>query len=385
MVPFMRSRILSIAFALSLACTSGMFASAVSPLGFTPLDRFILAQMQWAHIPGLSAVIVKDGRIVWQGAYGFRDSAKKHPVTPDSLFELASVSKTVLAVAVLQLVEQGKLALDGDVSAALPFRVRNPNFPDRPITLRMLLAHVSGIMDNWPVIKAHSVENADAPVSLSDWFRGYLTAGGAWYSREANFSRNPPGRAFTYSNQAAALSALAVEGTSGERFDRYCQAHIFAPLGMPETSYRLAELDPSHIAMPQAWDRGSFVELGHHGFPDYPAGTLRTSAPQLAHFLLMVMNGGAYRGVRLLATTTVRQMLMPQYPWLDPSIGLLWFSIRQEGDLLIGYEGEDPGVNTLMYFRPKDGVGVIVLANGASRFPAVFSVAVRLFEEAGHL
>lgn len=192
MVPFMRSRILRLVFALCLAGTSGMSASAASPIGSTPLDRFILAQMQWSHIPGLSAVVVKNGAIVWRGAYGFRDAAEKHPVTPDTLFELASVSKTVLAVAVFQLVEQGKLALDGDVSAALPFRVRNPNFPDQPITLRMLLGHVSGIVDNWPVIKAHSVENADATVSLRDWFRGYLTAGGAWYSKDANFSRKPP-------------------------------------------------------------------------------------------------------------------------------------------------------------------------------------------------
>ena len=72
-------------------------------------------------------------------------------------------------------------------------------------------------------------------------------------------------------------------------------------------------------------------------------------------------------------------MLTPQYPWLDPSIDVLWFNLWQRGDLLIGIEGEDPGVNTLMYFRPKDGVGVILLANGASRFPAIFSVIVRLF------
>ena len=294
MLPFTRSRILGLAFALCLAGTAGMSASAAPPIGATSLDRFILAQMRWSHIPGLSAVVVKNGAIVWRGAYGFRDAAKKHPVTPDTLFELASVSKTVLAVAVLQLVEQGKLGLDGDVSGALPFRVRNPNFPDRTITLRMLLGHVSGIVDNWPVIKVHSVENADAPVSLRDWFSGYLTPEGAWYSKEANFSRNPPGTAFTYSNQAAALSALAVEGASGEPFDRYCRDHIFAPLDMTETSYRLAELDPAHIAMPQVWQGGRFVELGHHGFPDYPAGTLRTSAPQLAHFLLMVMNGGEY-------------------------------------------------------------------------------------------
>jgi CubicO group peptidase (beta-lactamase class C family) len=84
-----------------------------------------------------------------------------------------------------------------------------------PITLRMLPGHVSGIVDNWPVIKAHSVENADAPVSLRDWFSGYLTSDGAWYSKKGTFARTVPGTAFMYSNQAAALSALAVDGVSG--------------------------------------------------------------------------------------------------------------------------------------------------------------------------
>ena len=381
----MRSRTHCLVFALCVVCASGMPASAIPPIGPSPLDRFILTQMQLSHTPGLSAVIVKDGAIAWQGAYGFRDAAATQPVTPDTLFELASLSKTVLAVTILQLVEQGRLALDSDVSVALPFKVRNPNFPDQPITLRMLLGHVSGIVDNWPVIKAHSVENADAPVSLRDWFIGYLTSGGTWYSKEANFARNAPGTAFTYSNQAAALGALAVEVASGEPFDRYCREHIFTPLGMSETSYRLADLDLSHIAIPQAWYGGGFVELGHQGFPDYPAGTLRTSAPQLARFLLMVLNCGEYLGVRLLAPAMVRQMLTPQYPSLDPTIGMLWFSIRQGGDIVVGHDGEDPGVNTLMYFRPKDQVGVIVLANGNSNFPATPVVAARLFEEAAHL
>ena len=89
--------------------------------------------------------------------------------------------------------------------------------------------------------------------------------------------------------------------------------------------------------------------------------------------------------MRLLAPAMVRQMLTPQYPSLDPAIGMLWLIIPQDGDVIIGHEGEDPGVNTLMYFRPKDQVGVIVLSNGNSRFPATHVVAARLFDEAAHL
>jgi CubicO group peptidase (beta-lactamase class C family) len=168
-------------------------------------------------------------------------------------------------------------------------------------------------------------------------------------------------------------------------FDQYCREHIFKPLGMSETSYRLVDLDRSHIAIPQAWKGGGFVELGHRGFPDYPAGTLRTSAPQLAHFLLMFMNGGEYHGLRLLAPATVQQMRTPQYPGLQPAIGILWFTYPHDGGVVVGHEGEDPGVSTLMYFRPNDRVGVIVLANGNSTFPAIPAVAARLFNEAARL
>jgi CubicO group peptidase (beta-lactamase class C family) len=88
----MSSRILGLALALCLACTSGMLASAASPIGSAPLDRFILARMRWRHIPGLSAVVVKNGQIVWRGAYGFRDAAATHAVTPGTLFELAATT-----------------------------------------------------------------------------------------------------------------------------------------------------------------------------------------------------------------------------------------------------------------------------------------------------
>jgi CubicO group peptidase (beta-lactamase class C family) len=376
---------LCVVFALCAAAALTARVPAAPPdFGAVPssLDSFILAQMRRSHTPGLSALIVKDGAIAWQRAYGFRDAAATSPVTSDTLFELASISKTVLSVAVMQLVEQGKLALDGDVSDILPFPVRNPGFPGRPITLHMLLGHVSSIVDNWPVIEAHSVENADAPISLRDWFSGYLTPGGPYYAQDANFARSPPGTAFAYSNQAVALSALAVESVSGVPFDQYCREHIFLPLGMTETSYRLADLDRAHIAIPQVWTGDAFKQLGHHGFPDYPVGALRTSAPQLARFLLMFMNGGEYQGARLLAPATVRQMRTPQYPTLEPAIGIIWFISRQGGDEYVGQEGADPGVSTLMYFRPRDQVGVIVLTNGDPQTSVTFAVAARLFEEA---
>jgi CubicO group peptidase (beta-lactamase class C family) len=348
------------------------------------LDQFIVAQMQASHVPGLSAVVVKGGQIAWRGAYGFRDGAQKSAVTSDTLFELASISKTTLSVAFMQLEEAGKLKLDDDVNGALPFQVRNPNFPTQAITHHMLLGHVSSVADNWPVIETKTVSGMDAPITLSDWFTGYFTPGGAYYSQTANFSTMAPGTKFDYSNQGSALEALVIERATGTPYDQYCKEHIFTPLGMTETSYRLADVDLSHLAIPQKWNGTAYEELGHHGYPDYPVGTLRTSAPQLARFLMMFMNGGEYQGTRLLADATVQKMRTPQYPALDPAIGIIWFSFKMGTDEYVGHEGGDPGVSTLMYFRPRDLVGVIVLTNGdpeTSQPSVTAAVADKLFLE----
>jgi CubicO group peptidase (beta-lactamase class C family) len=111
------------------------------------LDSFIVAQMNSQHVAGLAACIVKSGRVVWNGNYGFADIARNKPVTDSTIFMLASISKTVTATALMQLYEAGRFQLDDSVNGHLPFAVRNPNFPSVPITFRMLLTHRSSIQD----------------------------------------------------------------------------------------------------------------------------------------------------------------------------------------------------------------------------------------------
>jgi len=113
------------------------------------LDSFIVAKMSQYHIPGLAASIVKEGDIYWTCAYGFANIEDSIEVTDTTLFMLASVSKTVTGVALMQLWEAGLFQLDNDINNYLPFEVHNPNFPDSVITFRMLLTHTSSINDNW--------------------------------------------------------------------------------------------------------------------------------------------------------------------------------------------------------------------------------------------
>ena len=136
------------------------------PKKTTPLDQFILAGMKEAKVPGLAALTIKEGKIFWAGYYGWANIEDKQPVTKDTLFQLASISKTVTACMIMQQVEQGNLKLDADINTLLPFKVRNPKHADKPITLLQLLTHTSGIRDNWNVLEDTWVKNGDFPKPL---------------------------------------------------------------------------------------------------------------------------------------------------------------------------------------------------------------------------
>jgi CubicO group peptidase (beta-lactamase class C family) len=349
------------------------------------VDTELRALMRQARVPGLAACIVRDGAVVWSHGYGHANLAHERAATPDTIFMLASISKTVMAVAAMQAVEDGVLRLDADVDEALPFPVRNPRFPDDAITLRMLLTHTSGIRDVWPTIVPFYA-HGDSPIALGDYLRRYLTPDGDLYRARRTYGPWRPGERYTYGNIAASLAGYLVEAASGMPFDAWCEERIFAPLGMRRTDWHLAGLERDQVAMPYRWTTNGFVPTGQYGYPDYPDGQLRTSAHQLARHLLAFIGDGAYGDVRLLTPDSVAEMRRVQFPDLAHGQGLIWYRFGLRGMRLIGHNGGDTGVATQMYFRLDDGVGVIVLANGDwhrvdGSWP-LQRIAVRLFEEA---
>jgi CubicO group peptidase (beta-lactamase class C family) len=358
------------------------------PEDTTDLDLYIEERLEEAHIPGLSAAIVKDGAIVWTGAYGWSRIRFKRPIEAETLFMLASVSKTVTATAVMQVWEDGGFDLDKDIDAYLPFEVTNPHHPEQPITPRMLLTHTSAIRDNWPVLNSLYVRG-DSPIALGEFLEDYLTPGGAYYSPWANFYRQEPGTADHYSNVGVTLAAYLVEVITGIPFDSYCQEAIFEPLGMEETAWHLTGLNRRHIAMPYGYRPlgDIYHRYGFYGYPDYPDGALRTSVLQLARFLNAFIRYGELDGVRILEEETVEEMRRVQDPALAPNQGLVWYYKELSDRVLLGHNGGDSGVATEMFFRPEDGVGVILLMNGdwPVDMRPIMEIEIRLFEEADSL
>jgi CubicO group peptidase (beta-lactamase class C family) len=329
------------------------------------LDENLVQIMEQDGIAGLSACMIIEGETRWCGGYGDRDPDQGLPAYPSTPFLLASVSKSVAAVADMMAVEDGLLDLDAPINDTLDFTVTHPDDPATPITLRRLMTHTSGIADNWNIMDAHYVDG-DSPEPLGAFLESYLTPGGDDYRALNNFYPDGVGGIAEYSNIGAALGAYMVEAATDTPFDRYCEERIFAPLNMTG-GWFLSDVDLDEVAVPTLLEGGEWVTVPHFGVPDYPDGQLRTDAHSMARFLSMMDNGGIFEGTRLLTEESVDQMLTPQYNNLDDTQGLIWYWWTLDGADVWGHNGGETGTSTEILMREEDGLGTVVLMNSEGK------------------
>ena len=347
------------------------------------IEDYIIERMQTNHIPGLTACIVVGDEIVWTFAYGYQRIEPEIMATDSTLFMMASISKTFTGTAVLQLWEDGLIDLYGPVNDYLvDLQVANPFYPSPDISVWNTETHTSSIRDNWNVMSALYTFGGDSPIPLGEFMYDYYDPDGRFYSEGNNFYNYPPGAYYNYSNMAYALQGYLVEEVTGTSFDQYCNENIFWPMGMDETSWFLADLDTNHVAMPYQWLGDEWVAYGYFGYPDYPAGQLRTSSLQLARLLIAFLNEGWVNGYQVLDAATVAEATTPQCPSLNPNIGLTWYRMFPGGRTVWGHGGGDIGVRTLFGFCPAEGTGVVVLTNGEAGLGAIFAA---LFDYATEL
>jgi CubicO group peptidase (beta-lactamase class C family) len=331
-------------------------------------DRYITFLMKLAHKPSISTCIITNDSVVWSKGYGLYDIENNKPASPETLYLIASISKTVAATAIMQLYEQGLFDLDDDVNDYLPFSLRNPNYPTISITFRMLLSHRSSLDSDSAdrLSSSYLPGDPDIPSYPYPWLEEYLIPDGIAYHSSV-WSDSPPGEKFHYANIGFSIIGYLVELISGQNFNEYCKEHIFIPLQMYNASYRLRDFNTNKIAIPYTYSRGIFIPNPHYGMLlVYPGASLRTSVEELSHFVIAHMNGGIYKGVRILNESTVELMHTAHYPpdkkgfgyglgWIvdDPKLG------KKE----IGHSGGWSGVHTFMAFRPKDDSAIIIFTN----------------------
>lgn len=340
-----------------------LFAGMTTQSYAQPSDNSLLTRMNNGKMPGASFAVVRDGKLVYHKNLGVANLSTDKAVDDQTIFMQASVSKTMIATAIMQLWEKQKIDLDIDINHYLPFSVRTPSFPNDSITARMLLTHTSAIQDEWNTMGSLYVFG-DSPIALESFMKGYFTPGGAYY-KAANFHTYRPGTQYDYSNIGSTLAAYLVESITGDRFSHYCDTAIFQKLCMSSTSFLLSGIsDTTRIARPYVWDGTAYWDAGLYGYPDYPDGQLRTTSTDLARFMAMYLQYGSYEGVRVLDSTTVIYMLKQQTP-VDPAQGIIFYSAKTgNGDTVWGHNGGDVGVNTAMYFNMAKKTGAIALTNG---------------------
>jgi CubicO group peptidase (beta-lactamase class C family) len=297
---------------------------------------------------------------------------------------VGSVTKTLTGVALMRAVQAGKLDLDADIDAYLPFAVSNPAFPEAPITLRQLATHTSGITDRWEAYERAYHYGGDAPQALGEFLRDYFVPGGAQYSPD-NFVASAPGTHREYSNIGAALAGYIVERATGERLDALTRRDVFAPLGLRHTGWFLADMDRGNQSTLYVAQNGMTIPIPAYGLVTYPDGGLRTSVADLSRLLAMLLGGGQLDGVRILDAAAVAEMQRFHYAGaavpdnVDPkekNSGIFW-QTKFNGRVM-GYGGSDPGVQAEMLASLDRRIGVVVLANtsvpdeDAKYFVAIF-------------
>jgi CubicO group peptidase (beta-lactamase class C family) len=369
------------------------------------LDDAIYAGMARAHLPGISVSLFTPNQILFSRGYGFADLANGREVTESTVFMIASISKVVTGLALMQLAEGKRVSLDSDVNEYLDFSVRNPHFPAEGITVRQLLTHTSSINEAQYDRYWHEGFKSvgDSQIPLREFLQGYLLPGGTWYERDKSWLSIEPGRKWSYSNVGAALVGYLIERISGKPLDVVSDEKIFGPLGMDSCKWRLARIDSSALAVSYVYDVANhrFVAIPADGFPDWPAGMMHCTANDLAKFWMMILNNGSLSGATVVQPGTIREMLSNQLSvGQGPFQGLMFEDPEDEGWKLapqgiprqerihagvyiIGHLGGDDGVATAAVIDTHSRIGVVFLANGAwgpESTPFIQSVVARLLD-----
>lgn len=349
---------------------SGQNFTNIEQANKTSVDSLIEKKIIETGIVGIGAAIIIDKKVVWTQGYGYADKEKKIPYTPSTIMNIASISKTFTGICIMKAIEEGKVTLDEDINAYLPFKVINPNFPNDKITLRHLATHTSGLVDRYPFYTDSTYfYGGKKPEALGKFLRDYFVPGGKHYSKD-NFLNAKPGTFREYSNIGAGLAGYIIELRTGFKLNKYAKQHIFKPLEMKNSGWALAEIDTNNHTKLYQRQGDSVKAIQLYEGTTYPDGGVRTSVNDLSKFFICLLNDGKFNKTRILKKKTMDEMLRfqfnesnkPENVKLDRlNSGIFWAT--KMGATRIGHNGSDPGVRTFMLSDIHKEIGVIVFFN----------------------
>jgi CubicO group peptidase (beta-lactamase class C family) len=365
-----------------------------------------------ASVPAFTWATFDRSGITASGASGLADRARGRRLTIDDPVRIASISKLVVALGVMRLVEEGRLDLDRDISDYLGWPLRNPSFPDRPMTLRQLLSHTASLQDE-----------IDYAIPLGTTLRDAVA------DSRAFDAAHPPGTHFRYSNLGFPVIASAMERASGERFDRLMARLVLQPLGLDacfnwttcsrDDLRRAAVLydaegrpirddlggrpPPCPVLVPEgiACDLAAY-ELGSNGALFSPQGGLRISVRDLGVVGRLLLNGGRHDGRPFLSEASITALTTPvwrfdgsngetdggfycAYGLAVQSLPTAREGCRDDlfggGRIMFGHAGDAYGVRSGLWIDAAQGNGIAYFATGNGEDPPRGESAYRRIEE----
>ena len=311
------------------------------------IDSTVSRALRDRNIPGLSLAVLRHDTLVFLRGYGVADRDRGTPVTPETIFQIGSLTKPFTATAVMMLLEEGKLDLDAPAARYLEW------LPDRyrTVTVRQLLQHTSGIAPDMRRANVDEMSEAEFRTRFVD--------------RPASFAA---GTAWQYANAGYTLLSQIVERVSGQAFREFLERRIFSPLRMDHTGYRVPEnADAQHAVGYDIVD--GVLQRAPHVFSGWGNSGIETTAADLARWAV------ALESRQLLSESSYRLMVSPgklaadtvlNFPFRDgrAAYGLGWFLMRYHDQPLVSHGGAIAGFSSVVHRLPARGWTIIVLSNG---------------------
>jgi serine beta-lactamase-like protein LACTB len=308
------------------------------------IDALVERERTDTGIPGLSIAIVDGQSTIWSKGLGHADLAKKRAATPETVYRVGSVSKLFTDIAVMQLVEEGKIDLDAPVTKYLPnFKPENP--AGHTITLRQMMSHRSGLVREPPLGSYFDPE----PPSLEKTVAG-LNGLPLVYE---------PGKKIKYSNAAIAAVGLAVQNVDGRPFEKAVRERVLTPLGMTASDFTPTGAVKKNLAEARMWTyHGRDFQAPTFELGEGPAGCMYSTVGDLGKFMSVVFANG--KG--MLKEASLKEMLTPQFE-AKSGFGLGFMLGDLDGHKRVGHGGAIYGFSTELAMLPEHKVGVVVIAN----------------------
>ncbi len=312
-------------------------------------------------LSGMAVSVVGPDSVLWSAGIGLAGRESDVPVTPQTLFRVGSSTKMFISMGLMRLVEQGRLDLQTPVREIAPeIPIENPWAETAPVRVIHLLEHTAGFDD----MHFKKLFNREGPADLSA-FEGLMA------KMEKHRVRWRPGTRHSYSNPGYAMAGHIITKITGQPFDRYLKRTLLDPLNMASSSFTLTDSVRQALATGYSYADGKFDPLPYHPIYLRPAGSLCSSAEQMSQWVMMLLNRGSYRGMRIIADSSLTFMeqshsTLAAKHGLKDAYGVGLYTQQINGWPTVGHDGGMPGFLSSVRYSKDLNRGFVILINGNS-------------------